>query len=338
MSQSPTQTEPDLETTTPYPPCLFTTPEEKKLYARLREVYTMHSHSWDAETCSTWPVIVEHASLAPSTVGKITNHSITRHMINKGVTWAHVVALRVIYKTQLYKSRKIMKLIREKYPRANFNSFAYSKEYKSPIKAEIPGGAKGTAAQKSPSVNGGTHGLQGEGDLLLRETCLAGNPEVSRAVNEFLDEEDFPEAEEEARSPYFTRKKLSPVTVKDEEKEGGGGGGREQYAKLPDFNGNQPLLEPASRRRKRAASKAMRDEDEAESRDVCKKIRCTPFRVGGDTSGLSTLLDDTPDSSKEEPDGFAVIFKRLSSALSENTRAVRENTGELRNLLRGTLR
>ncbi|KAL7961074.1 hypothetical protein V8C34DRAFT_320328 [Trichoderma compactum] len=119
-----------------YPPCMFTSSEEKTLYKRLREAYMANYKTWDDEACEAWPHLVEHASLAPSTIGKITNHWITRNMTSNEVTWAHYVALRIIYKGLLFKSKKITRLIRSKYPRANFSSYAYSEDYTRPFKAE----------------------------------------------------------------------------------------------------------------------------------------------------------------------------------------------------------
>ncbi|PNP55328.1 hypothetical protein THARTR1_04470 [Trichoderma harzianum] len=120
----------------PYPPCMFTSPEEKTLYKRLKEAYMANCKTWDDEACEAWPHLVEHASLAPSTIGKITNHWITRNMTSNKVTWAHYVALRIIYKGLLFKSKKMMRLIRSKYPRANFSSYAYNEDYARLFKAE----------------------------------------------------------------------------------------------------------------------------------------------------------------------------------------------------------
>ncbi|KAK4064671.1 hypothetical protein Trihar35433_8188 [Trichoderma harzianum] len=119
-----------------YPPCMFTSSEEKTLYKRMKDAYMANYQSWDDESCEIWPHLVEHASLAPSTIGKITNHWITRNMTSTKVTWAHYVALRIIYKGLLFKSKKIMRLIRFKYPRANFSSYAYSEDYNRPYEAE----------------------------------------------------------------------------------------------------------------------------------------------------------------------------------------------------------
>lgn len=119
-----------------YPPCMFTSSAEKMLYKRMKDAYMANYQTWDDESCEIWPHLVEHASLAPSTIGKITNHWITRNMTSTKVTWAHYVALRIIYKGLLFKSKKMMRLIRLKYPRANFSSYAFNEDYYRPFKAE----------------------------------------------------------------------------------------------------------------------------------------------------------------------------------------------------------
>lgn len=132
--------------------------------------------TWDDEACEAWPHLVEHASLAPSTIGKITNHWITRNMTSTQVTWAHYVALRIIYKGLLFKSKKIMRLIRSKYPRANFSSYAYSDDYIRPFKVEegkirpenIP-------REKNPSTASASQDEQSDTPLGKRKRTLPEN-------------------------------------------------------------------------------------------------------------------------------------------------------------------
>jgi hypothetical protein len=333
MSQSPMPAKAPLENTISYPPCLFNTPEEKRLYNRLRDVYTKHYHSWDAEACNMWPVVVEHASLAPSTIGKITNHSITRHMISHGVTWAHVTALRVIYKEKLYKSRKIMRLIREKYPRANFNSFAYSEEYRLHIKTEYTREEQEPTVQNHLTTDGNVHKFQSEGGPLLTEAPPINDLGETRGVNGFLNEGNCSETEEPVW-PYSMKKKSLPAHVKNGGEEAQRRGGRKQHAVLPDSNANQPLVESSSRGQKRAASKTMQDEDGAESGNNYRKRKCTPYHAARVTSRASPRPNEAPDSPKDVLGGFTAILERLMSAVTENTKATKENTKELKNMLR----
>ncbi|KAJ4862308.1 hypothetical protein T069G_03262 [Trichoderma breve] len=136
-----------------YPPFMFTSSEEKTLYKRMKDAFMANYKTWDDEACEAWPHLVEHASLAPSTIGKITNHWITRNMTSTKVTWAHYVALRIIYKGLLFKSKKMMRLIRMKYPRANFSSYAYNEDYTMPFKAEKEQTRpQKTEQEKNPSI------------------------------------------------------------------------------------------------------------------------------------------------------------------------------------------
>ncbi|KAK5992593.1 hypothetical protein PT974_06007 [Cladobotryum mycophilum] len=122
----------------PYPPCIFTTLPERQLYLRLKTVYEKHFQTWDKESRDAWPGLVERASLRPTTSKKVTSHKIVKSLTERNVTWAHVVLLRVIFKENLFTSHKVIKIIRHKYPSANFNTFAYNEIYKTNRTAEIP--------------------------------------------------------------------------------------------------------------------------------------------------------------------------------------------------------
>ncbi|KAM0258451.1 hypothetical protein ACHAQJ_003790 [Trichoderma viride] len=334
MSQSPMPAKPILENTISYPPYLFNTPEEKKLYNRLRDVYTKHYHTWDAEACDMWPVIVEHASLAPSTINKTTNHSITRHMIIHGVTWAHVTALRIIYKEKLYKSRKIMHLIRAKYPRANFNSFAYHEAYKLPIKVEYTEEVQEPTVQRFTTVGGDAHHFQGGRDPLLTEAPPINEPEGRRGINSFLYEENYSEGEE-AVWPYSMKKGLLAAHVNTGGEEAKRRSERKQHIELPGPNTDRPLVESSSRRQRQAAPRTRQDEGEAGPVDSGRKRKFAQYHAAIDTSRPSPRPNEAPDSSKVDLDGFKTILERLMSAVTENTKATKENTKELKNLFRG---
>ncbi|KAL7927247.1 hypothetical protein ACQKWADRAFT_327144 [Trichoderma austrokoningii] len=184
MSQSPLPAKLSPPAARPYPPCIFHTQGEIELYERLRGVYEEHGHTWDAESRDVWPLIVEHASLAPSTIGKLTNHYITRHMTHNGVTWAHVVALRIIYKKQLCKSRKLMGLIRGKYPNASFETFGFSQDYALSFKTEAPREAQEKLA---PAVDSSA--------LTKRSANNRHREAASKGGIEFLSEGDSSEDE-----------------------------------------------------------------------------------------------------------------------------------------------
>ncbi|KAK4066146.1 uncharacterized protein Triagg1_8214 [Trichoderma aggressivum f. europaeum] len=159
-----------------YPPCMFASPEEKTLFKRLKEAYMANYKTWDDEAVETWPHLVEHASLAPSTIGKITNHWITRNMTSTQVTWAHYVALRIIYKGLLFKSKKTMRLIRSKYPRANFSSYAYNEDYTRPFKAEEKKiNPQNTSQEKDPSTASASQDEQSDPTLGKRKRTLPEN-------------------------------------------------------------------------------------------------------------------------------------------------------------------
>jgi hypothetical protein len=289
MSQPPLPTKLNLPGTRSYPPCIFNTQAEKDLYERLRDIYEEHGDTWDAEARDAWPVIVEHASLAPSTIGKITNHYITRHMANNGVTWAHVVALRVMYERQLYKSRKMMGLVRGKYPNANFETFAYSEDYKIYFKSESAKLVKKPATPGTPAVDGNVQNHQGDGDMQLTKTCTDNrHREMNRGTTEFLSDGNNSEDE--------------PLMWRSSKK-----------TKPPAAQNTAP--------KKRAADNDARDEGAAEPHRRIKKLRPTA-RGTSDVSRRSGEVKETPN--KEQEDSIDV-FDKFMSALEENTKATREN-------------
>lgn len=116
-----------------YPPFVHKLPEERKLYDTLHKIYMKYSPTWDEKSRQAWPLMVERASLAPTTIEKVTNHVITRHMTECNITWAHVVALRVIFGERLLKSKKTILAISSKFPSATFKTFAFSEDYLRPM-------------------------------------------------------------------------------------------------------------------------------------------------------------------------------------------------------------
>lgn len=316
-----------------YPPCFFSSQEEKKLYTRLREVYKENAHSWDDESRNAWPFIVEHASLPPSSVGKITNHSITRNMMNSQVTWAHFVALRVIYKTKIYKSRKTMKKLKEKYPRANYNMYVYSEEYKSPIKTEVQEPVN-KIKQRSPSVAPSIPRPRVQAKEPARE---ASPPPAATVPNEGLDRffnDDGNLSVLDGESPYFARTKQRPDFRGKNE-------AVSDWVWQSSSDMNQRPGPSITGKRNRADSKAPRARNEAEDEDVREPPRLrerAPKPPG--TRVAPIVLNEGPDSPKEAIAGFSEsmgslgetmdqlrgALTTLGSALSANTAAIQRNS------------
>ncbi|KAH8128051.1 hypothetical protein FP744_10001023 [Trichoderma asperellum] len=292
MPQSPLPVKLNLQGTRSYPPCLFNTQAEQDLYKRLRDAYEEHCHTWDAEARDAWPVLVEHASLAPSTIGKITNHYITRHMVANGVTWAHVVALRIIYDKQLYKSKKIMRLIRDRYPNASFESFDYSEDYTLSFKSENTSAreAQDPAIPKPPAEGGNLQRHQGSGGLPLTKTPPNNHREMSRGTVEFLSDGNSSN-DEPLMWRSSKRKKQRPTQHAASRKQA-------TTSNIPKETG----VEPRDRRSKRLRHEAR------------------------DTLGESPRSGEVGERSNEKQDDTVDILDKFMSIINENTKAVKENT------------
>ncbi|EHK39916.1 uncharacterized protein TrAtP1_005932 [Trichoderma atroviride] len=289
MSQSLLPAKLNLPGARSYPPCVFNTQAEKDLYKRLRNVYETHCDTWDAEARDAWPVVVEHASLAPSTIGKITNHYITRHMQNCGVTWAHVVALRIMYEKQLYKSRKLMGLIRCKYPNASFETFAYSEDYMLSFKSEIAREAQEPTVPKTPAVEGSVQRRQGDGGLQLTRTPANNHHrELSKGAIEFLSEGN---SSEDEPLMWNSSKKTKP----------------------PPAQNTTP--------KKRAAASNARNEGGAEPHRRTKK----PRHAARGTTDVSPRSGEVKERTSEEQEDSIDVFDKFISAIKENTKATKEN-------------
>lgn len=292
MSHLPLPAKLNLPGARSYPPCVFNTPAEKDLYKRLRDVYEEHCDTWDAETRDAWPVVVEHASLAPSTIGKITNHYITRHMQNNGVTWAHVVALQIMYEKQLYKSRKLMGLIRGKYPNANFETFAYSEDYTlsfKSFKSEIDREAQEPAVQNTPAVDGSVQRRQGDGGLQLTKTPANNHHrEMSNGAVEFLSEGN---SSEDEPLMWNSSKKTNPPSTR---------------RKAP---------------KKRAAANNVRNEGGVEPHQRSKKSR----HAARGTTDAPPRSGEVKEKTSEEQGDSIDVFEKFISAIKENTKATEEN-------------
>ncbi|UKZ90215.1 uncharacterized protein TrAFT101_005243 [Trichoderma asperellum] len=292
MPQSPLSAKLNLQGTRSYPPCLFNTQAEQDLYKRLRDVYEEHCHTWDAEALDAWPVIVEHASLAPSTIGKITNHYITRHMVTNGVTWAHVVALRIIYDKQLYKSKKITRLVRDRYPNASFESFGYSEDYTLSFKSENARAreAQEPAVPKSPAEEDSLQRHQGNGGLPLTKTPPNNHREMSTGTVEFLSEGNSSD-DELIKWRSSKRKKRRPTRHAASRKQA-------TANNIPKAAG----VDPRDRRSKR------------------------PRHAARDTLGESPRSGEVGERPNEKQDDTVDILEKFMSAINENTKAVKENT------------
>ncbi|PON31083.1 hypothetical protein TGAM01_v200503 [Trichoderma gamsii] len=289
MSQSPLPAKLNLPGTRSYPPCIFNTQAEKNLYKRLRDVYEEHCDTWDAEAHDAWPVIVEHASLAPSTIGKITNHYITRHMQNNGVTWAHVVALRIMYEKQLYKSRKLMGLIRGKYPNASFETFAYSEDYTLSFKSEMAREAQEQAAPKTPAVDNSVQRLQGDEGLQLNRTPANNHHrEMSKGAVEFLSDGNSSEDE--------------PIMWNSSKR-------------------TKPPPAQSTTRKKRAATTNARNEGGAEPHRRTKK----PRHAARGITNVPSPSGEVKERTSEEQETSIDVFENFMNALKENTKATNDN-------------
>ncbi|PTB66033.1 hypothetical protein BBK36DRAFT_1088158, partial [Trichoderma citrinoviride] len=345
MSQLPTtaqQEAPDGEAH--YPPCLYHTPEEKRLYKRLKDVYLEHYTSWDAESREVWPYIVEHASLPKSTVGKLTNHSIARNMMQTNVTWAHVVALRIIYKTQLFKSRKLMKLIRDKYPRGNFNTYVFHEDYKRPVKIDEEVKAEKTA-KKSPVTASSAHELRVGAEGPVGEASQPAPRRLNEAPNGFLsDEEDA----------WPTKTFVTPNAIKPEPTAAANNGGREGHKMINQQNGNranprQRVAVPSSQD-KRALPEDSEVESEANHSTACeppprKQKRDRPSTAIRDRRTQPTSSGRGPRSQEEatgsssrakedcdQIDRFIEALTVFGEAISEHNNAVHRNSELLERL------
>ncbi|KAL7945209.1 hypothetical protein V8C42DRAFT_358200 [Trichoderma barbatum] len=235
-----------------YPPCLFSSQAEKKIYQRLKEVFMANYNTWDGEACDAWPCIVEHASRAPSTVDKLTNHWIARNMVTTKVTWAHVVALRVIYKGKLFKSRKIMGLIRQKYPKANFTSYAYSEEYTKSFKVEEESRQRKTAQKGKRCAAPVIHDSREDLDDPMIKVPIDSLQVSNKTLNKYHNNEEKPQPVEEPQGLYFTRIEPPAVPIKEEE---------ETHSVTGEGKSDQRIVLHSSSKRKRATSENVGGED-----------------------------------------------------------------------------
>ena len=117
-----------------YPPCILRRSEERRLHQRLRRVWDRTSETWDHESRSAWFHLIEKATLAPSTIVKVTSHVIAKLVTAdpENITWAHFVILKAIFKTDLFASKKIVSILRNKFPSANYNSNNFSESFRQP--------------------------------------------------------------------------------------------------------------------------------------------------------------------------------------------------------------
>ncbi|TFB02716.1 hypothetical protein CCMA1212_004994 [Trichoderma ghanense] len=348
MSQSPTTGQQEAQTDEAcYPPCLYHTPEEKRLYRKLKDVYLENYTTWDAESREVWPYIVEHASLPKSTVGKITNHSIARNMMHTKVTWAHVVALRIIYKAQIFKSKKLMKLIRDKYPRSNFNTYVFHEDYQRPIKIDEKVKAEKTA-QKNPVVASDAREPQDGAERPVRETSHPAPWRLNEASSGFLsDDEDVRPSSWIDAAPDPTR----PETTAAAESKG-----RESHTTINQQNGNsashrQRVADPPNQRKR-----ALPEDTEGESDIDHTPAREAPSRKQRKDKPSSAANDrrTKPTNSGKEPhrheearghssrergrdrddklDRFLEALTGFGESLSEHSKAVNRNSELLERL------
>lgn len=114
-----------------YPACpvSFKLPEEQRVYARLRDIYFNHSHTWDAESKDAWFRLQPLARIPPSSRVRVADHSIFRQAREKPITWAHIIILRELYPRSFYDSSALQTRIREKYPFARCDTNDFSTDF-----------------------------------------------------------------------------------------------------------------------------------------------------------------------------------------------------------------
>ncbi|KAK1245664.1 hypothetical protein MKX07_004733 [Trichoderma sp. CBMAI-0711] len=347
MSQSPTTGQHQIQSDEKcYPPCIYHTLEEKKLYKKLKDVYLDNYTTWDAESREAWPYIVEHASLPKSTVGKITNHSIARNMMGTKVTWAHVVALRVIYKAQIFKSKKLMKLIRDKYPRSNFNTYAFHDHYRKHVKVDEEVKAE-KAAQKKPVVTSNAREPRDCVERPVRETSQPATRRLNESSNGFLsDEEDARQSTWIVAAPSFTR----PGPTAAAENRGGEGHTAISQQDKDGANHRRHVAYP-SNQRERALPEDIEGESEISHSAACdvpfrkqrkekpstaandERIHATSSGKGrhrqGEASGSSSREEE---DRGDELDRFIEALTGFGKSLSEHSKAVHRNSELLERL------
>ncbi|UKZ49455.1 hypothetical protein TrVGV298_003702 [Trichoderma virens] len=307
----------------------------KKLYKRLKDAYMASYNTWNDEALAAWPYIVEHASLAPSTIGKITNHSITRNMTNNRVTWAHVVALRIIYKGFLFKSRKVMRLIRARYPRANFSTNAYNEEYTRPHKIEEEENAPEKTVQKNNSC--AAHDHRDEMNDAIGKVAPIAPQVVNETMSRFLNEREKSQPVEEVDAPYFAR--IEPKTVvlfKVEE---------ENEPAIREDESHKPLIPTSLNKRKRAIPENANGKGNTEPKRVRKpptrkQKKDKPYAAADNAPNLPVIPEETPatlevaggssdrivGSQDINLDWLTEILGNHGNSLSEYTKAVEQNT------------
>ncbi|KAL6877121.1 hypothetical protein J3F83DRAFT_442435 [Trichoderma novae-zelandiae] len=322
-----------------YPPCLHHTADEKKLYKRLKDAYLENYASWDAESREAWRYIVEHASLPKSTVGKVTNHSIARNMMHAKVTWAHVVALRVIYKGQLFKSKKLMKLIRDKYPRANLNTHVFQEGYKRPMKIDEEARAEKTA-RSSPAAAAGAHEPRAGSEEPAGEASQPAPRRLTDVSSGFLSDEEDVRPAKTVVPPNSTWPGHTAVAV---------GRGKEGHSAMEQQNDNkasnrQRGANPSSQR-KRALPEDTEEESEAEHRAAReppprKQKTDRPASAVHDRRARPTSSGKGPHSQEEATGGsgrpkedrddkldrFIEALTGFGKSLSEHSKAVDRNS------------
>ncbi|UKZ75984.1 hypothetical protein TrVFT333_003680 [Trichoderma virens FT-333] len=285
----------------------------KKLYKKLKDAYMASYNTWNDEALAAWPYIVEHASLAPSTIGKITNHSITRNMTNNRVTWAHVVALRIIYKGFLFKSRKVMRLIRARYPRANFSTNAYNEEYTRPHKIEEEESTPEKTVQKKNSC--AAHDPRDELNDAIGKVAPIAPQVVNEAMSRFLNEREKSQPVEEVDAPYFARIEPKAVVLFKVEEE--------NEPAIREDEDYQPLVPTSSNKRKRAIP---------ENANVIPETPATLEVAGGSSDRIVGSQDINLDRLPEILGNHGNSLSEYTKAVEQNTRAVEKNTELLQRL------
>ncbi|TWU76370.1 hypothetical protein ED733_006410 [Metarhizium rileyi] len=133
-----------------YPPYHGHRQDEIELYKRLRTIYEKHSNTWDEESQTSWFQLIPQISITRTNRCNITSHKIARLLEVGEITWAHFVILHAIYKDRLFSSKKIIRILLNKYPSANLDSYAFQKSYQN-----APGETDANRQNTPPPSNNG---------------------------------------------------------------------------------------------------------------------------------------------------------------------------------------
>lgn len=112
-----------------YPKCCHDSKAECRFYARLRNIYETHGHTWDKESKYAWFSLIEKPAFKSTLTRGVVSHRVSRALTAENLTWAHVVYLKEIFGESFFQSPKTMGMVSEKYPSAQFDTYYFKKSY-----------------------------------------------------------------------------------------------------------------------------------------------------------------------------------------------------------------